>query len=152
MPEPVLIDLTQPVRTGMPVFPNDPEVVFEAAPALPPWRVTRLSLGTHSGTHIDAASHFLPKGATIDEYPLERFVMTAHVVRVEAAAGGAIPWAVLDAALLSLHGHIHESRGQASIGRTVAVNPGSEYGEGVLRGAIVTLAGDTIENVQQTSG
>jgi uncharacterized protein len=42
--------------------------------------------------------------------------------------------------LLGLHGHIHESRGEARIGRTVCVNPGSEYGEGILRGAIVTLS------------
>jgi len=54
--------------------------------------------------------------------------------------------------LLSLHGHIHESRGETKIGRTVAVNPGSEYGEGVLRGAIITVSGDTIESVQMTSG
>lgn len=43
--------------------------------------------------------------------------------------------------ILSLHGHIHESRGEARIGRTVALNPGSEYSEGVLRGVIVTLSG-----------
>jgi Icc-related predicted phosphoesterase len=42
--------------------------------------------------------------------------------------------------LLSLHGHIHESRGEARIGRTLALNPGSEYSEGVLRGVIVTLS------------
>jgi Icc-related predicted phosphoesterase len=42
--------------------------------------------------------------------------------------------------MLSLHGHIHESRGEARIGRTLAINPGSEYSEGVLRGAIVTLS------------
>lgn len=54
--------------------------------------------------------------------------------------------------LLGLHGHIHESRGQTKIGRTVAINPGSEYGEGLLRGAIVTLQGDRVENVQLTSG
>lgn len=54
--------------------------------------------------------------------------------------------------LLSLHGHIHESRSETKIGRTVAVNPGSEYGEGLLRGAIITLAGDTVVNVQLTSG
>jgi Icc-related predicted phosphoesterase len=41
--------------------------------------------------------------------------------------------------MLSLHGHIHESRGEARIGRTVALNPGSEYSEGVLRGVIITL-------------
>jgi Icc-related predicted phosphoesterase len=41
--------------------------------------------------------------------------------------------------MLGLHGHIHESRGDAKIGRTVSLNPGSEYSEGVLRGVIVTL-------------
>jgi uncharacterized protein len=42
--------------------------------------------------------------------------------------------------MMSLHGHIHESRGEARIGRTVALNPGSEYSEGVLRGVIITLS------------
>ncbi len=54
--------------------------------------------------------------------------------------------------LLSLHGHIHESRGDIKIGRTTAVNPGSEYGEGILRGAIITIQGDKVESTQLTSG
>jgi Icc-related predicted phosphoesterase len=54
--------------------------------------------------------------------------------------------------LLSLHGHIHESRAVIKIGRTTAVNPGSEYGEGILRGVIVTLAGDQVLSTQMTSG
>jgi uncharacterized protein len=42
--------------------------------------------------------------------------------------------------MLGLHGHIHESRGGVKLGRTLALNPGSEYSEGVLRGVIVTLS------------
>jgi uncharacterized protein len=41
--------------------------------------------------------------------------------------------------LLSLHGHIHESKGAARIGSTLALNPGSSYEEGVLQAAIVTI-------------
>jgi Icc-related predicted phosphoesterase len=41
--------------------------------------------------------------------------------------------------LLGLHGHLHESRGTVKIGRTVCVNPGSEYTEGVLRGALIDV-------------
>jgi Icc-related predicted phosphoesterase len=41
--------------------------------------------------------------------------------------------------LMGLHGHIHEARGEARIGRTVCYNPGSEYGEGILRGVIVNI-------------
>ena len=42
--------------------------------------------------------------------------------------------------MLALHGHIHESRGEARLGRTLCLNPGSEYSEGVLRGVILTLS------------
>jgi Icc-related predicted phosphoesterase len=40
---------------------------------------------------------------------------------------------------LGLHGHIHESRGAVRVGSTVCINPGSEYAEGVLHGALVVL-------------
>lgn len=43
---------------------------------------------------------------------------------------------------VGLHGHIHESRGAQKIGRTLCLNPGSEYSADVLRGAIVDLGGD----------
>ena len=41
--------------------------------------------------------------------------------------------------LMGLHGHLHESRGTVKIGRTLCVNPGSEYTEGVLRGVIIDV-------------
>jgi Icc-related predicted phosphoesterase len=54
--------------------------------------------------------------------------------------------------MLGLHGHIHESQGVATIGRTTCINPGSEYGEGILRGCIVTFADGEVEGYQMTSG
>jgi Icc-related predicted phosphoesterase len=54
--------------------------------------------------------------------------------------------------MLSLHGHIHESRGVVRIGRTVCVNPGSEYGEGVLRAALVDIDDGEVANVQLVAG
>lgn len=54
--------------------------------------------------------------------------------------------------MVSLHGHIHESPGEASIGRTKAYNPGSEYAEGVLRGVLVVLEGDQVKGRQFVSG
>jgi Icc-related predicted phosphoesterase len=41
--------------------------------------------------------------------------------------------------LLSLHGHIHESKGAVKLGKTLSINPGSSYEEGMLMGAIVQL-------------
>lgn len=53
---------------------------------------------------------------------------------------------------VGLHGHIHESRGMTRYGRTSAFNPGSEYGEGVLRGLIVAVQGGEVIGHQFTSG
>lgn len=41
--------------------------------------------------------------------------------------------------MLGLHGHIHESSGIRHLGNTTVINPGSEYGEGILRGALIDL-------------
>ena len=87
-----LLDLSRRLETGMPVFPGDPPVELAPAGAEPPWQVTRLHLGTHSGTHIDAASHYVRDGRSIDEYPLERFVLDAYVVHLDVGAEAAISW------------------------------------------------------------
>ena len=54
--------------------------------------------------------------------------------------------------VVGLHGHIHESRGVARYGRTPALNPGSEYGEGVLHGVIVAIRAGQVIGWQFTSG
>lgn len=54
--------------------------------------------------------------------------------------------------LLSLHGHIHESKGVTKIGRTVAINPGSDYGSGHLDGCLVHLEPDRVANQYLVSG
>jgi uncharacterized protein len=54
--------------------------------------------------------------------------------------------------MLGLHGHIHEAQGMIKIGRTTCINPGSEYGEGILRGCLVTFADGVVEGSQMTSG
>ena len=55
--------------------------------------------------------------------------------------------------LLSLHGHIHESKGAIKIGKTLSINPGSAYEEGMLMGAIVQLdAKKGIKSYQLVNG
>jgi uncharacterized protein len=53
---------------------------------------------------------------------------------------------------LALHGHIHESRGEAQIGRTLAINSGSEYNSGRIHGVTVTLGGDHVVSHQFVIG
>jgi Icc-related predicted phosphoesterase len=54
--------------------------------------------------------------------------------------------------MLSLHGHIHESRGEARIGRTLAINSGSEYNSGQIHGVVVKLGADTVHSHQLVVG
>jgi Icc-related predicted phosphoesterase len=53
---------------------------------------------------------------------------------------------------LGLHGHIHESKGTFKIGRTLCINPGSEYTEGILKGFIVDLTEKGIADYMFTAG
>jgi Icc-related predicted phosphoesterase len=54
--------------------------------------------------------------------------------------------------LLALHGHIHESRGEVRIGRTLALNSGSEYNTGRLHGVVVQLGLDRVISHQFVVG
>lgn len=55
--------------------------------------------------------------------------------------------------LLSLHGHIHESRAATRLGRTLAVNPGSSYEQGTLTGCVVELDGKSkVKKYKLTTG
>lgn len=55
--------------------------------------------------------------------------------------------------VVGLHGHVHESRGAQKIGRTLCLNPGSDYGSGVLRGALVDIDKDgSLRDFLFTSG
>jgi Icc-related predicted phosphoesterase len=54
--------------------------------------------------------------------------------------------------LVSLHGHVHESRGACRIGRTMCFNPGSEYSEGILLGLLLDIDRDGVVNYVFTSG
>lgn len=54
--------------------------------------------------------------------------------------------------MLGLHGHIHESSGYSFIGETLCINPGSEYGEGLLRGFIVEITPEKIEKYWKVQG
>jgi hypothetical protein len=86
--------------------------------------------------------HAPPYGTGLDEAPaLDETLRPLHGGAVMKPVGST---AVRDAILrhqpmLSVHGHIHESRGIKKMQRTLAINPGSVYGDGVLQGAVIDL-------------
>lgn len=83
-----LYDLTIPIADGMPVYPGDPAVSIRPHLALArgePANVSRLSLGSHTGTHLDAPRHFLEGAGGVDRIPLELLLGPALVAALPAA-------------------------------------------------------------------
>ena len=76
------VDLTHELANGMPVYPGDPMPSFESAATLEKNGVnlTRLTLGSHTGTHTDAPVHFIKGGIGIDEIPPSSLIGEALVV------------------------------------------------------------------------
>ena len=83
---PTVYDVTVPLAPGLPAYPGDPPFEIEAIQRLgsAPFSLSRMSLATHTGTHVDAPAHFLPGGATIDSLPLEILLGKARVVEIPA--------------------------------------------------------------------
>ena len=76
-------DVSVPIAPGMVVWEGDPPAEFEQTASLEAGdaaNVTRLTLGSHTGTHVDAPLHFLPGGAAVDRLPLEALVGPALVL------------------------------------------------------------------------
>jgi Icc-related predicted phosphoesterase len=104
--------------------------------------------------------HVPPKDSTLDTCPrLDTSVWPpAPVLRggepeLHGAGSTAVAAAIRETQpLVTLHGHIHESTGVTRIGRTVSINPGSEYQDAALLGAIVALAPGKVVNYQLTRG
>lgn len=88
-----LVDLSHPIATGMPQWPGDrqPLLVMRLADhGDAPCRSSRLELGCHVGTHVDAPSHFLANAPGVAELPPERFCGPAVVVRPPRGADGRV--------------------------------------------------------------
>ena len=86
--------------------------------------------------------HCPPHGTALDEAPeLTEDLGVVGGGRVLAHVGSTAVREAIEAnqPLLSLHGHIHEARATARLGRTLSINPGSAYETGDLQGAVIEL-------------
>jgi arylformamidase len=95
------IDVSVPVRSGMIVYDGDPAVAIERVSDVARGdlaTVSRLDLGSHTGTHVDAPLHVLPGGPPADRLPPDALVGTAVVADARDAPGD------IDAAALAALG------------------------------------------------
>ncbi|HBZ67893.1 MAG TPA: hydrolase [Bacteroidales bacterium] len=71
-----VIDLTHRIENDMPVFPGTPKPVLIKSFIVERdgFAETRLTMMSHTGTHMDAPAHMLGKGSSVDQLPAERFI------------------------------------------------------------------------------
>lgn len=92
-----MIDVSQPLHVGLPVWPGDsPVEIVQIGDELP--RVSQLRLSTHAGTHVDPPAHFILGAATVDQLPLETLIGPAWLAHIEGP--GPITAAALDRAVI----------------------------------------------------
>ena len=100
--------------------------------------------------------HCPPYGSGLDEAPkLTDDMRLEHAGRAPVPAGSTAVREAIERhqPALSLHGHIHEGRGNTRIGRTLCINPGSSYEQGELLGAVVDIdGGKKVKRFVLTSG
>jgi arylformamidase len=85
--EKTIHDVTLPLFPGMTVFPGDPAFMLEKTGSLDRgdgFNLSKITLGSHCGTHVDAPNHFFPEGLTVENLPLETFIGAAKVVEIGA--------------------------------------------------------------------
>lgn len=85
------LDVSVPLALGMPSYPGNPEFVIEPVKRIADGassNVSKLTLGTHTGTHVDAPRHFFDDGAGADALRLD--VLIGRAIVVELPRGGAI--------------------------------------------------------------
>lgn len=169
---PVLAEATWATPAEGRVLPLGPdhELLSWGYSNLTPWHSHReqtedelaRSIGALVGQLRDPARavlnlHAPPYGTGLDEAPVldENLRVVQVVGQVKfAPVGSTAVRTILEETqpMLGLHGHIHESSGIRRLGRTIAINPGSDYSTGALNGALVTLERDKVAAHQLVRG
>jgi arylformamidase len=84
-----IIDISVPVRPGMIVWDDEAAPVVERVSSIARgdgYNLSRLVLGAHTGTHVDAPLHFIEGGASVEQLPLAALIGPALVVDARSVA------------------------------------------------------------------
>lgn len=81
------LDISVPIKDGMVHWPGDPEIEIRRIKDLEAGdtaTLSHISMGSHTGTHMDAPGHFIVKGKSIDQMPLDATVGRCRVIEIKA--------------------------------------------------------------------
>jgi arylformamidase len=95
----MIVDLTVPLNEQTPVYPGDPAPIIATAGevAKDGWCDHTLTIGTHIGTHIDAPMHMIEGGASLDSYPVDRFIGPGKLIKITNGDFSVVKQAILRA-------------------------------------------------------
>lgn len=82
-----LYDVSLPISNDLPVWPGDSPILLTTTMSISKGdkcNLTKMEMGTHTGTHIDAPSHFIKDGATVDSIPIETLIGPCLVVELNS--------------------------------------------------------------------
>jgi arylformamidase len=78
-------DITLTISNDLPTWPGDPKVVLERVNKIEEGanaNVSRLDIGVHTGTHVDAPFHFLKEGTTVDTLALDILIGEVQIIQI----------------------------------------------------------------------
>lgn len=86
------IDLSHPIHPDIPVYPGTEPPQISPANSIDRdgFAEIRISMYSHTATHIDAPCHLLPQGRSLDQFPAGHFIGTAVVIDLRSRATSAI--------------------------------------------------------------
>ena len=87
---PKLLDISVPLAAGIAAYPGNPEFELQPVKRIANGgssNVSRLVMGTHTGTHVDAPRHFFDDGAGVDALPLDLLLGRTRVVEITRRGG-----------------------------------------------------------------
>jgi Icc-related predicted phosphoesterase len=120
-------------------------------------RLNAMAARVANPRNMVAVVHPPPYGTEIDAAPALdedlRMSMEGGGIRMAPVGSTAVREFIEDVQpLIGLHGHVHEGKGVAQLGRTICINPGSEYSDGVLAGALIEIGDGEVLSHQLVTG
>lgn len=84
-----IIDISRPIHRGMVIYPSNPELEIEQLKSSTSSSVlSKITIGSHTGTHVDAPTHALDNGKGVDEIPLSSVVGPCRVLDMTSVTDG----------------------------------------------------------------
>jgi kynurenine formamidase len=100
----MILDLTREIRTDTKVFPGSPlpKIITWNKMDIHNYHSEVIFMSTHTGTHMDAPSHFVTDVSSIDQIPVERFISRAALIKIAKAADELITTSEIEASKVKI--------------------------------------------------